>query len=92
MVAGARGREVKKIGLGVKIQIGLGSQEGTEFETVPSRKRRRNHFPGVKVRADGADREKVEVVCQPINNLSSAYSSCTWKNESWEIHTQDLKP
>lgn len=29
---------------------------------------RRNHFPGVKVRADGADREKVEVVCQPINN------------------------
>lgn len=53
MVRGSQGREVKKIGLGVKIHwIGQSGRNGV-LRKLFLPEERRNRFPGVKVRVDG---------------------------------------
>ena len=53
MVRGSQGREVKKIGLGVKIHwIGQSARNGV-LRKLFLPEERRNRFPGVKVRVDG---------------------------------------
>lgn len=77
---GPRGKErLRKIWCGV---VGVGGRIQRIGQSG------RNHFPEVKMRAE---EEKVDRGAQPIT-LSSACSSCVWKNERWGAHTQDLKP